>query len=80
MKILKILILNYYYQLQRIKLIKIRCGLGLYSHFNPYKFPDNKWILIGCVFGYALCNVIYEIYDRSLKHVVIRAYPAVFNL
>lgn len=50
------------------------CILGLYSHFNPYKYPDNKWILIICVVGYALLNVIHDRFDASLDHIIMRAY------
>lgn len=57
-----------------IKLLYDSCIFGLYSHFNPYKFPDNKWILVICVVMYASLNVIHDWFDRSLDHIIMRAY------
>lgn len=33
----------------RLGLMTAACAIALFGQFNPYPFPDNRWLLAGCV-------------------------------
>eukprot|EP00347_Sterkiella_histriomuscorum_P009716 403340155 len=45
----------------------ISCVLGVLSHFYFVPFDKNKYNLMGCVAGYALCALLYYYIERYLQ-------------
>jgi hypothetical protein len=45
----------------------IACCLGALSHFYPIPFPQNKFLLIGCVVGYVICATAYYLIERRFE-------------
>jgi len=51
----------------KILIAFIACALGAVSHFYPIPFPQNKYLLMACVAGYAICASLYYLIERNLE-------------
>lgn len=43
------------------------CGLACLAQFYPKKYPDNFWVLVGCVSGYVVLSLLMSGRWRSLQ-------------
>jgi hypothetical protein len=45
----------------KLVIMALACGIAVFAQFNPWEFPDNRWVLGLCCLAYAALSVLLQV-------------------
>ena len=45
----------------KLVIMALACGIAVFAQFNPWEFPDNRWVLGLCCLAYAALSILLQV-------------------